>query len=158
MNRLVTAAAMALGVVLAFGHGRACAQYNPYSPYSPYTPYPRAGLYNPYSSPALSPYLNLRRGGSPAANYYLGVVPEVQRRQQYNQLNAEIRDVEQRRLTPLAPDTEALVPQLPETGHATQFLNVSPYFTGGNPYYNPPAATQPQQRQPARGGRGTAPR
>jgi hypothetical protein len=34
----------------------------------------------PTVSPALSPYLNLLRGGNPATNFYLGVVPEQQRR------------------------------------------------------------------------------
>src|SRR5215467_3564741 len=60
------------------------------------------GLVSPYNSsftrpgPNLSPYLNLLRGGNPAANYYLGVVPEVERRNNAATFRAGIQDLAQR--------------------------------------------------------------
>lgn len=41
---------------------------------------PRAPNYGPGYRPGLSPYLNMLRGGDTAANYYLGTIPEFQRR------------------------------------------------------------------------------
>src|SRR5262245_56602670 len=46
----------------------------------------------PAPGPSLSPYLNLLRGGNPAANYYLGVVPELQRRTQAAQFGGAINN------------------------------------------------------------------
>ena len=53
---------------------RAAAQYHPYQPYtgSPYSYY--------QGGSTLSPWLQLGRGGNSAANYYLGVLPEMDRR------------------------------------------------------------------------------
>ncbi len=69
MIRYLFVAALALGA-----GGTASAQY----PTQPYYPYPQGAvmpnIYNPQQQP-LSPYLNLTRGGSPAANYYYGVRP-----------------------------------------------------------------------------------
>src|SRR5260370_31720403 len=79
------------------------------------------GLISPYNSsftrpgPNLSPYLNLLRGGNPAANYYLGVVPEVERRNNAAQFSAGIQDLA-RRLEAPAEGTEELLPTLPQTG------------------------------------------
>jgi hypothetical protein len=62
----------------------------------------------PQNTPLLSPYLNLLRGGNPAANYYLGVVPERARRANEAQLgstvNQLIPDIGRLREEPLAPD------------------------------------------------------
>src|SRR5947209_2430626 len=86
---------------------------------------------NPYAQPRLSPYLNLLPGGSPSANYYLGVVPERERRLDELRVNQELNDLERRGTEPLSPDVEALVPTLPETGHPTAFMALNPYFGGG---------------------------
>jgi hypothetical protein len=88
--------------------------------------------YNPYSRPTLSPYLNLLRGGLPAANYYMGVIPEIDRRYQQNRVNQEISDLERRRVA--GPEVEELLPTLPETGHATGFMTLAPYFGGTNQF------------------------
>jgi len=40
-------------------------------------------------APALSPYLNLVRGGNPAVNYYLGVLTEFDRRAFEGQMLAQ---------------------------------------------------------------------
>jgi hypothetical protein len=100
------------------------------------------GLVGPYGSPYsntfarpgpnLSPYLNLLRGGNPAANYYLGVVPEVERRNNAAAFSAGIQDLSRRLETPPAESAaEELFPTLPQTGHPVQFFNYSYYFTGG---------------------------
>ncbi len=67
MKRTLLAALLISGLFA----GSAAAQYRG----------PVGGLpVTPSTSPALSPYLNLLRPGDPAVNYYLGTVPEVQRR------------------------------------------------------------------------------
>src|SRR5258708_27378223 len=80
------------------------------------------GLVSPYNSsftrpgPNLSPYLNLLRGGNPAANYYLGVIPEVERRNNAAAFRAGIQDLSQRIENPPA-EGEELFPSLQQTGH-----------------------------------------
>lgn len=113
MNRLFLAsvAVLLLSVQSAF------AQYGRYSG--------AASGYGPYSRPALSPYLNMLRGGDPAANYYLGVVPERDRRSLNVQFGAELRELEQRTSTAVTPSGD---PQLPATGHTAYFLNYSSYY------------------------------
>ncbi len=49
-----------------------------FNPYPAISPSPNAPTQ--YSRPPLSPYLNLLRGGDPAVNYYLDVVPALQKR------------------------------------------------------------------------------
>jgi hypothetical protein len=53
--------------------------------------------WGPGYQPQLSPYLNLLRGGDPASNYYLGVVPEVNRRQFQREASAELAELEEDR-------------------------------------------------------------
>src|SRR5262249_41541275 len=78
------------------------------------------GLVSPYNSsftrpgPSLSPYLNLLRGGNPAANYYLGVVPEVERRNTAAAFSAGIYDLSQRLDLAQMPTREDLFPALPQ--------------------------------------------
>ncbi len=79
----------ALGFVGVFGMlapGRVAAQQ--YAPPA-YGSYGRGG-------PALSPYLNMTRGGNPAANYFLGVLPEIDRRRTKVEQGREITDLELR--------------------------------------------------------------
>ena len=104
------------------------------------------GLVSPYNSsftrpgPNLSPYLNLLRGGNPAANYYLGVVPEVERRTNAAVVSAGIQDLARRiEAPPSELSGEDLFPALPQTGHPVQFFNYSYYFGSG------PRAGQQQQ-------------
>jgi hypothetical protein len=66
---LAAAAAAVLGITLA---GSASAQ-GPFRPQAP----PNWGP--GYKTP-LSPYLNLTRPGDPSTNYFLGTIPEIQRR------------------------------------------------------------------------------
>src|SRR5688500_606325 len=62
---------------------------------------PNPPVVAPYSRPALSPYLNLLRGGDPAANYYLGVLTEYDRRFQQAKIPVA---VEMPRLDPYVDD------------------------------------------------------
>src|SRR6516164_9485606 len=92
------------------------------------------GLVAPYGGsftrpgPNLSPYLNLLRGGNPAANYYLGVIPEVERRNNAAQFAAGITDLARSIEAPPQDTTGELLPALPQTGHVVQFGNYGGYF------------------------------
>jgi hypothetical protein len=100
--------------------------------------------------PALTPYLNLRRGGNPAANYFLGVLPEIDRRTTATQQNAAITDLERRVDTPLAseePLLEGRSVRLPPTGHATYFGSTGNYFGPSGPLASPsPGIGRPRGR------------
>ncbi len=117
---------LTLGLGLVLLSGSASAQgTSPYqSPFSAGAP--AVGTFN---RPTLSPFLNLLRGGSPAANYYLGVLPERDRRNTDVQFRSALTDLERR--TETAPSGDDLLPTLPQTGHAVQFLNYSTYFNAG---------------------------
>jgi hypothetical protein len=90
------------------------------------------------------------RGGDPAANYFLGVVPERQRR--YNDLlfQREIQDLQRRE--ELAPETAGLSTVLPSTGHAVYFNTTATYFNSFGPR---PGTQFPQSGQPSGGVRRT---
>jgi hypothetical protein len=127
MRALLVAALAA--VAWAGVAGTARAQVLPYGQ-SSFRPY------DMYNSPALSPYLNLGRGGSPSANYYLGVVPEFQRRTFENLAVGNFQTLE-RRTAQNQQELDELLAQpllrtLPPTGHPTAFLNYGSYFGGLN--------------------------
>lgn len=130
--------------------GAAEAQYNPFPTLNPgarFAPYARTPGYNP-TGPRLSPYLNMIRGGNPAANYFLGVVPEIERRRFESQAIAGFQYLEQRQAATAAPagGEDNLFPTLSQTGHPVQFMNTAPYYnmgTGRNPAQTP----QPFQSQ-----------
>ncbi len=104
----------------------------------PYYPrYGRPPYGGSYPTPGLSPYLNLLRGGSPAANYYNGVIPERDRRAFELESRQSILDLEQR--TQMPTEGEDLLPTLPETGHATRFGYYGQYFNTGTGVRNLPA-------------------
>jgi hypothetical protein len=100
---------------------------------------------NPYYTPPLSPYLNMLRGGNPAVNYYLGVVPEFRQRT-LNAQQAQYMNQQARTGMEEEPEMTDLLPTLPSTGHGTQFMNASPYFAL-NPYLgqNMPSNTRRPQ-------------
>jgi hypothetical protein len=128
MRRLTLTGWVALGLLGLLAPGRASAQYTqPY--YGPgYGSYGRSG-------PALSPYLNLTRGGNPAANYFLGVLPEVDRRRTKAEQAREITDLELR--SDVLAQQELAGPNvveeltgggLPPSGHAAAFGNYGSYY------------------------------
>lgn len=105
---------------------------------------PAGPNYNPFGGPALNPHLNLLRGGDPAANYYLGVVPERFNRASLGAImnrgnygggfrNLDIRggDGYGDDLPRPSPGGEDLIDiPLATTGHATFFNNTAGYFGG----------------------------
>src|SRR5690242_11562505 len=90
------------------------------TPVSAQYAYPfRPPQYGPFYQTQLSPYLNMLRGGDPAANFYAGVVPEFQRRSDRNQIYNSLQQMN----VPIPPPPEAdpanLYRVLPSTGHPT---------------------------------------
>src|SRR5262245_2399192 len=78
------------------------------------------------SRPTVSPYLNLlRRGGSPALNYYTLVRPQNQFYQSLNQLQQEVGTNAQG-LSALEQTTTGRT--MSPTGHATGFMTQAAYF------------------------------
>jgi hypothetical protein len=123
LKQLVTCAVAGLAFIL-LGEGITQAQYTPPSPARPLFPQPQ--------TPRLSPYLNLLRGGDPAANYFLGVVPERQQRVLNSQLESAIDTLDRRTAAGAEVVIDDVRPKaLPPTGHPVRFLNASPYFLGG---------------------------
>jgi hypothetical protein len=121
MNRLLIAALAACGALaLSFGTARAQPIYSrpPVGPFS--------------QGPPLSPYLDIRNGGgNPAVNYFLGTLPEIERRAVQAQYGADILGL-QRRVGALQEETEEdLLPTLPQTGHAAVFGTTGGYFNTG---------------------------
>jgi len=119
----------------------ATAQYpgNPYGGggirFGPPTP---AGPYGP----GLSPYLNLLRGGSPAVNYYNGVLSERDRRMFQQQAGQSIIGLQQELNAP-GPEGDELLSILPGTGHPTAFGYAGSYFPPtGYPGRGPGAYSQ----------------
>jgi hypothetical protein len=119
MKQLALATALVLGLGVPGLQSSANAQPRPgYGP----------GVSRVNRPPTQSPYLNLLRGGSPAANYYMGVRPERERRV----TAAEVTQLEQDFYArPLAPPAEAEERLLPTTGHPTYFMNYSYYYGQG---------------------------
>lgn len=124
MKRILPASALALCFLLVQGAGKAFAQAGPFVQ-------PGPGGYSQYGygSPRLSPYLNLLRGGNTAANYYMGVVPEVERRANARLFSSQILDLN-RRLQGVEEEKD-LFPRLSETGHPAGFMTYGPYFNMG---------------------------
>jgi hypothetical protein len=146
-QRHVLAGLIATACLLALGNGRAWAQAGPYVTQGPYG----ASQYG-YGTPRLSPYLNLLRGGNntvnAAANYYLGVIPEVERRANARVFGTQIQELERR--VQGSEEATDIFPRLTETGHPAVFNNVGTYF-GTNlqrPMTSPPGLNRPP---PARG-------
>jgi hypothetical protein len=120
-QRTLTAAALGFLVVLTPTVARAQAYVRPST--------------NPFQTPAVSPYLNLARGGNPAINYYGVVRPQTQYGQSILQLQQQVA------ATQGVTATEAAL-ALPTTGHPTRFFNYSHYFfsQGGAGLYGAGAA------------------
>src|SRR5437868_12007922 len=96
------ASAVALAAIAQPASAQFLPQYGNMSPQSLRGP---QGFPN---QPALSPWLNLTRGGNPATNYFLGVLPEIDRRATQAQLGAAVTDLERRVEAP--PPAPALGP------------------------------------------------
>lgn len=117
MRTFLLGCILAGGMMLALCPERASAQFYPYlQPYA-----------NPYGTPAISPYLNMNRGGFPAINYYGLVQPQVNTAKQLQMLQQN--QAVQTQLG-LIQDQDALTAYA-ITGHPTAFSNYSHYFGRG---------------------------
>lgn len=86
---------------------------------------PRVG---PTNRPAVSPYLNLLRpGNSPGVNYYGLVRPQMEFRNNIQNLQQQVTTNQQA----IAGLNDAVNTGIPVTGHSTSFLNTGGYFSGG---------------------------
>jgi hypothetical protein len=109
-------------------------------------PYNRPN-YGPGYRPQLSPYLNFLRGGDPAANYFLGTLPEIQRRTNAQVFSSSILDLENR--TAQQPTGgDGIFNPLGTSGHPTAFNNTAGYFNQMNPRIPGGAAQMPSSRMP----------
>jgi hypothetical protein len=122
MKRLLILSVAALGSLLGAMAGEAGAQY--FNPPFRQTP----GLF-PGARPGLSPYLDLLRGGNPAINYYLGTLPELDRRANAIQFGSAITDLERRTAinSALIEEEAGIAP----TGHPVYFLNYGSFYNLG---------------------------
>ncbi len=124
MKRSILPLLAALFVLLALGVDPAAAQFA--YPFQP----PR---YGPGYQTQLSPYLNMLRGGDPAANYYIGVVPEFQRREDRNRIYNSLQTMPNRLPAPpgITEEIDFDTP-LPPTGHPTALGYTGSYLGGMN--------------------------
>jgi hypothetical protein len=118
--------------------------------------YPQVRPTNTYvRPPVLSPYLNLTPVRPAGVNFFLNVVPELDRRAQFNQINTQLWDLQRQRVPAQQPLEDPLLPPLQVTGHPAGFMNFAPYFTF--PTNAAGASTQQYFRPPpssgSRGGR-----
>jgi hypothetical protein len=108
---------------------------NPTNQFTPYN-----SPLNPLNTPPISPWINLgsrtttNSGTSslsnPAAAYFLGVIPEQQRRADQATFGAAIQNLYQRTQTP-AEDTTGLMnlQKLPPSGHTAAFQYYGTYYS-----------------------------
>jgi hypothetical protein len=113
LNNLVLPAAVA---VVCLAASSATAQPRPYNQ-------PQYGV---GYQPGLSPYLNMLRGGNSAANYFLGTLPEIARRQNDQLFRSALHELDQK----VSQESVELGLSEPvtSTGHVTAFGNTGGYF------------------------------
>jgi hypothetical protein len=135
MNRPLLVALVTFAVLLGGAAVPGLAQFGT-SPYYGryYSPYSQPPGLNPGGGPRLNPYLNFFRGTSPAVNYYLGVVPEIETRRFQRQTIGSIADLAGRTAPPaVSPEETEVNPALSITGHPAVFMNTTSYFGGAGP-------------------------
>lgn len=81
------------------------------------------------STPTVSPYLNLLRGGGIGSNYYQRVRPEMEFRNANQNLNQSLDSIRQR-IQEQERRGEKLQSGLTQTGHAPRFMDLGGYFPG----------------------------
>ena len=119
------------------------------APASAQLPYSQVPNYRPGYTAPLSPYLNFLRGGDPASNYFLGVIPEIQRRNNAAQFRQSIdllrqrQDLMQSQLT--GPDADLITP-------GTLMGQIRPTFLNTGGFYQPGVVSPLATRTPGRPG------
>jgi hypothetical protein len=119
MNRLIGTAFAGLLAGAMFGTGSASAQFT-----FPFRP----PAYGPGYQTQLSPYLNMLRGGDPAANFFIGVNPEFQRRQDRNVMYNSLQGMFMQLPMPPGINEVDLDAPMVSTGHPTAFNYTGMYF------------------------------
>jgi hypothetical protein len=108
--------------------------------------------YGPGYQTPLSPYLNFLRGGDPAANYFLGVVPEFQRRTNAAQFRSQIQGLQILTAPLRTPPIEGPEADLPRgfipSGHPAAFGYTGTFFGGQQVAAPRPAAGSRGQYTP----------
>jgi hypothetical protein len=90
------------------------------------------------SSPVLSPYLDIVRGGNPAINYFLGTRSEIDRLNFQGSVLQALPALESYITQPAASGEINQIPTLSQTGHLAAFQAYGTYFGYGvptRPYY-----------------------
>ena len=96
-----------------------------------------------YQNPAVSPYINLNRGGNPAINYYGLVRPQFAANSALQSFGSDLHTLS------LSPGTMANAnQQRPQTGNRSSFMTHTRFFmnygggrSGANPYGGSSAGT-----------------
>lgn len=93
---------------------------------------------SPINRPAVSPYLNLFRGGNPAVNYYDLVRPQ-------QEFGNALQQLQQQQAAPAVPLAAEAVQGIPVTGHTAVFMNFSRFYNRpiGGPASMTPVAVPP---------------
>ena len=107
-----------------------------------------SGPFQPTARPVFSPWLQMLRGGMPAANYAMGVLPTMQAQNMGSRFSLP-------NIPPMGQqpsELTELVPQLPATGHMSQYQSYGIYYNQLNrgPRYNmymPFRTTPPVRRR-----------
>lgn len=95
----------------------------------------------PYWRQPLSPYLDIARGGSPAINYFLGTIPEQERRANFGYLSTELQYLDNRTLAtargenlvqPITPGAMGLTGVRPVYGATGDYYANTAGFYGNN--------------------------
>ena len=97
---------------------------------------PGGGAFGQLSRPAVSPYLNILRGGDPAINYYGLVRPQVAFGKAFQSLGNDVTALES------APNA------LSQTGNRSSFMTHSRYFMNNGAGGGRPASQPAQQQRP----------
>jgi len=111
--------------------------------------------YSPYGQRArLNPYLNLLRQEEPdTIGYFLGTIPERERRYNDRLFSSQIRTLQQRGAAPLAPSSEEEIPPVPYAGKPIGSRSSASYFRNdlGAPINNHRAGIAQHHHRPGTG-------
>jgi hypothetical protein len=121
----------------------------------------RPPQYGPGYAPQLSPYLNMLRPGDPAINYFSGVMPELQRRQDRTNMYGSLQGLMMQLPAPPNLSEQDFDVPMVSTGHPTAFNYTGMYFNNSMigqgtaiPYSQRRGGMMSQQRPGQMGGSG----
>jgi hypothetical protein len=113
MKRICWQVALLVGLSFGLGAEQAQAQFQYVQPQT-----------NPYNTPAVSPFVNLNRGGNPGANYFGIIQPQIQAQQGLSMLTQQQQLLEQQMYA--MPGQDPLGSGI--SGHPVYFRNYLHYF------------------------------